>query len=96
MLTPKGAFSATDFGPGGQNVWHLLASPFVRSRRFVFPLPYAPRPSVDVAARMFEEANLRTVVDRVLPFGEIVEAYRYVESGRKVGVVVLEVAPPGS
>ena len=95
MLKPGGAFSATDFGPGGENVGHILASPFVRTRRFVFPLPYAPRPSVERAAELFGEGRLRTVVDRVLPFDEIVEAYRYVESERKVGVVVLELVPSG-
>lgn len=93
MPKPGGAVSASDFGPGNENVWHLLASPFVRSRRFVFPLPYAPKPSVEVAAKLFEEGRLRTVVDRILPFDQIVEAYRYVESERKVGVVVLEMEP---
>jgi hypothetical protein len=29
------------------------------------------------------------VVDRVLPFGQIVEAHRLVDSGHKVGSVVL-------
>jgi NADPH:quinone reductase-like Zn-dependent oxidoreductase len=95
MLKPGGAFSATDFGPGAENVGHILASPFVRRRRFVFPLPYAPRPSVEVAAELFEAGALRTVVDRVLPFDAIVEAYRYVESGRKIGVVVLDLEPSG-
>ena len=91
MLKPDGAFSATDFGPGNENLVHLLASPFVRTRRFVFPLPFAPRPSVERASELFEAGTLRTVVDRVLPFDDIVEAYRYVELERKVGVVVLEV-----
>ena len=36
----------------------------------------------------------RPVVDRSYPLDEIVEAYRYVETGRKVGNVVISVRPP--
>jgi hypothetical protein len=35
------------------------------------------------------------VVDRLYPFEHIVEAYRYVETGQKVGNVVVTVVPLG-
>jgi NADPH:quinone reductase-like Zn-dependent oxidoreductase len=51
-------------------------------------------------ARAFVEAlktrmaagQFRAVVDRRYPLIEIAEAYRYVESGQKAGIVVIEVA----
>lgn len=89
LLKPEGAFSATDFGRRGGNLWHLLRSPMMRSKRFVFPLPTEPRAAVELAADLFGRGELRTVVDRIVPFEEIVDAYRYVETGTKIGVVVL-------
>lgn len=91
MLKSEGAFSATDFGPRGGNLWHVLRSPLMRSKRFVFPLPTATKPAIEVAADLVRRGELRAVVDRVLPFDEIVDAYRYVETGRKIGIVVLKV-----
>jgi NADPH:quinone reductase-like Zn-dependent oxidoreductase len=41
------------------------------------------------------DGSLRPVVDRVLPFQDIVEAYRRVDGGHKVGSLVLRFAPPG-
>ena len=44
-----------------------------------------------------ESGAYRPVIDRTYPLEDIVEAYRYVESGRKVGnVVIASVSPdPG-
>jgi NADPH:quinone reductase-like Zn-dependent oxidoreductase len=41
------------------------------------------------------DGTLRPVVDRVLPFEEIVEAHRRVDGGHKVGSLVLSFAPTG-
>lgn len=90
LLKPEGAFSATDFGPRGGNLWHILRSPLMRSKRFVFPLPTEPAAAVELAADLLRRGELHAVVDRVVPFAQIVDAYRYVETGTKVGVVVME------
>ena len=34
---------------------------------------------------LMESGQFRPVIDRSYPLGEIVEAYRYVETGRKIG-----------
>ena len=41
---------------------------------------------------MMEAGTYRPVIDRSYPLARIVDAYRYVESGQKVGNVVVIVA----
>jgi hypothetical protein len=45
---------------------------------------------------MLESGASRPLVDRQYPLDEIVEAYRYVETGRKIGNVVINVEPSAS
>ena len=40
---------------------------------------------------LVEESKLHTIIDRTLPFGDIVEAHRYVQAGRKKGNLVIQV-----
>jgi NADPH:quinone reductase-like Zn-dependent oxidoreductase len=40
-----------------------------------------------------EAGEIRAVIDRKYPLDEIADAYRYVESGQKTGIVVVKVAP---
>jgi NADPH:quinone reductase-like Zn-dependent oxidoreductase len=42
---------------------------------------------------LMESGLFRPVIDRTYPLSDIVEAYRYVETGQKVGNVVITVEP---
>jgi NADPH:quinone reductase-like Zn-dependent oxidoreductase len=45
---------------------------------------------------VLESGAFRPLVDRRYRLDEIVEAYRYVETGRKIGNVVISVEPSAS
>ena len=42
---------------------------------------------------MLESGEFKPVIDRRYPLDHIVEAYRYVETGQKLGNVVISVDP---
>jgi len=93
LLKPTGVFAATDLGPWWQNIVLALWSSITRSGRVVFPTPRADRPLVEFLRDRIEANELRAVVDRTYPLENIADAYRYVETQQKNGIVVIDVAP---
>ncbi|WP_372786037.1 NAD(P)-dependent alcohol dehydrogenase [Phenylobacterium sp.] len=94
LLKPEGTFMATDMGPWGQYLPLLLWSAIAKNNRVVVPLPPRGGGHAFVAflkARM-EAGQFRGVIDRSYPLDAIAEAYRYVETGQKAAIVVIEVA----
>jgi len=42
-----------------------------------------------------EAGQIRAVIDRAYPLADIAEAYRYVETGQKTGIVVVSISQTG-
>jgi NADPH:quinone reductase-like Zn-dependent oxidoreductase len=64
--------------------------------RVMFPIPPRYRqPEVERLRAELADGSFRPVIDRHYPLDDIVEAYRYVETGEKIGNVVIDVAPGG-
>lgn len=59
------------------------------ARRVVFPFPDEGREVAQEIPGLLASGAFSPVIDREYGLGEIVDAYRYVESGEKVGSVVL-------
>ena len=91
LLKPGAIFAATDLGPWGQNAFLALWSAITRSRRVIFPLPQNRKAFVDFLKTRMEAGQFRAVVDRTYPLDAIVDAYRYVPSEQKAGIVVITV-----
>jgi NADPH:quinone reductase-like Zn-dependent oxidoreductase len=94
LLRPRGLYLSSDLGPLSQNPLLALVTPLGRGRRVRFPIPRSDPGVMAHLRELIESGAFRPVVDRRYPLDEIVEAYRYVESGRKVGNVVVTVRPP--
>ena len=93
LLKANGSFAATDLGPGGQNLLLLMWSGITRNRRVIFPLPKSSRAFVQFMRERMEAGEFRAVIDRRYPLEQIRDAYRYVETGQKTGIVVIDVGP---
>jgi len=86
LLDPDGVFVSTDLGPNGQNPLLMLATSWAPGRTVSVPIP--PRRDQAQIRRfkeLIEAGAFTPVVDRTYRLDGIVEAYRYVESGQKVG-----------
>jgi NADPH:quinone reductase-like Zn-dependent oxidoreductase len=92
-LKPGGVFAATDLGPWSQNLLFILWSKVTRTGRVVIPL--AKRGSgqafVTRLSERIEAGRFIPVVDRRYPLAAIADAYRYVQSAQKAGIVVIDV-----
>jgi NADPH:quinone reductase-like Zn-dependent oxidoreductase len=55
----------------------------------MFPIPREDREMARQLRGLLESGAFRPLVDRRYPLDQIVEAYRYVETGQKVGNVVI-------
>lgn len=94
LLKPGGVFVATDLGPRAQYLFPLLWSKVTGSGRVVVPLPRrgSAREFVNDLKSKIEARHYRAIIDRRYPLAEIAEAYRYVQTGEKAGIVVIDVA----
>jgi len=91
LLKTDGVFAATDLGPRNLNVPPMIWSGITRSNRVIFPMPKSTKAFVDFLKDRLLAGEFRAVIDREYPLEEIVEAYKYVETGQKTGIVVIRV-----
>ena len=55
----------------------------------MFPIPKHDQLMMQHFSKLIESGEFRPVIDRTYPLDQIVEAYRYVETGQKTGNVVI-------
>jgi len=101
LLKPKGIYTASErpllskpglFAP--VFVGWLLTSwitGLLRRRRMMFVAPHADPEGLKIIRDAITGGDFRPVIDRTYPLGDIVAAYRYAETGKKVGNLVIDV-----
>ncbi|HET7414227.1 MAG TPA: NAD(P)-dependent alcohol dehydrogenase [Arthrobacter sp.] len=97
-LLPGGRYVSTGLGPGWQNLPLSVLTPLLSSRlwggrRVVFPFPEDGRHVVEEIGTLLASGALVPAIDQRYELDAIVEAYRYVETGEKVGNVVIHLEP---
>ena len=92
ILKPDGVYVSSELGPGWQNLPLSLIGMVRRGhQRVVFPYPEDNQGVVEEIRDHLAAGTFRPVIDRSYPLEDIVAAYRYVETGRKIGSVLISV-----
>ncbi|MGZ4666688.1 MAG: NAD(P)-dependent alcohol dehydrogenase [Frankiaceae bacterium] len=94
LLQPHGIYLSSDLGPLSQNPFLALITPLFGGKKVMFPIPPKhDQQGVRQFRELIESGTFTPVIDRRYRLDQIVEAYRYVETGQKVGNVVISVDP---
>lgn len=93
LLKPKGVYAATDLGPWWQNVFLTMWSSLTGSGRVVFPMPDGAPSFVEFISALIQTGEFRAAIDRKYALDDIADAYRYVNTEQKAGIVIVEVVP---
>lgn len=91
LLTAKGVYVSTELGKNGENIFLALMTPLLGGKRLIFPIPSITQQDVIFLRELVDKGEYLPVIDRIYKFDQIVEAYRYVESGQKTGNVILKI-----
>ena len=93
LLKPGGIYLSSELGQLAQNPVLALLTPLFGGKRVMFPIPRDDQEMARYFKGLLESGAFRPVIDRRYRLQEIIEAYRYVETGRKIGNVVINVEP---
>ncbi len=92
LLKDDGIYISTEFGKNGENIFFALSTRWSKGKKLLFPIPSISYTDTDLLKELAEKGIFRPVIDRVYVLDDIMEAYRYVDSGQKTGNVVLRIA----
>jgi NADPH:quinone reductase-like Zn-dependent oxidoreductase len=94
LLTPHGTYLSSDVGRRWQNPVLALTTPLLGGKKVLFPIPRHDAAMARYFKGLIDTSRFRPLIDRRYSLDDIVEAYRYVETGQKTGNVVIGVIDP--
>jgi NADPH:quinone reductase-like Zn-dependent oxidoreductase len=91
ILKPKGIYMSTELGKNAENPFLAMWTPLLGGKKVLFPLPYSNKEDLIYLSDLVARDLFTPVLDKQhFTFDQICEAYTYVETGQKIGNVVIE------
>jgi len=91
ILNNNGIYISTELGRYSQNVFLALTTPIFSSKKVLFPIPTICKDDVIFLKELVVAGKFKPVIDRQYSLDQIVDAYKYVESGQKIGNVLITI-----
>ena len=91
ILKGNGIYISSELGPGSQNVFYALFTPWFSKKKVRFPYPPNRLRSLKFIKKLIEEGKFKPLIDKTYALDEACEAFKYVITGQKVGNVVLKI-----
>jgi NADPH:quinone reductase-like Zn-dependent oxidoreductase len=91
LLTDKGIYVSTELGKNAENVFLALLTPLFKGKKVIFPIPTIDKQVLIFIKKLVVEGKFKPIIDREYSLNQIIEAYKYVESGQKTGNVLLKI-----
>jgi len=89
IINKKGIYISTELGRYSENIFLALTTRIFSNKKVLFPLPTICKDDVMFLRELVVAGKFKPVFDRKYRLEQIVEAYRYVESGQKTGNVLI-------
>ena len=89
ILKPTGIYFSTELGYLSQNIFLALLTPLLGGKKVLFPIPKDSKEDMVFIKELMEAGKYKAVIERIYPFEQIISATKYVETGQKVGNVVI-------
>lgn len=90
ILKDKGVYISSELGPGAENLYLPLLTSIKGGKKVIFPLPIDIAKSLAYVADLAEKGKFKPLIDRTYSLDEIKEAFAYVNSGQKIGNVIIK------
>jgi NADPH:quinone reductase-like Zn-dependent oxidoreductase len=91
LLKPGAVFAGTDMGPWCQTVLLMIWFAITGSKRVFVAIPKPVPGFVSLLKTLMQAGEFRAAIDRRYSLEQIADAYRYVETGQKAGIVVIRI-----
>jgi threonine dehydrogenase-like Zn-dependent dehydrogenase len=89
LLLPGGYYLSSELGPRSENPFLAMITPLMGQKKVAFPVPTDLPGSLAYVQKLLAAGELKPMIDRRYQMEEIKEAFEYVNSGQKVGNVIL-------